>query len=1000
MKKKILIALIAMLLFASPIIAKEKIGGSGSGTSGHSVATDVCKNGAGDWRRIGVRISVVNANGQRLDGTRSVDIYQNIGGTGLFAGISGGNMQSVSLNPFNGKEYYSDAYGKLMRGELVGRNAITYVESASTIGGYVWTGLNNVDLSGGSLKRHFINSFYNSNKQDLITMFYMMNYTSFNDLKVVENHYLIIEPLFQFYWDSPDGNCTFIRRYYYGTGTEVLMLLNNPTIDDKAFQIKNSNGTVWNSAIYKNIALGAYIDSDISQNKNYNGVSLAGFRPANSFTSKPANVHNSLNDNYGFATVLIWMGDMITPPSSTECPVEIGLAQDCDNGQYGYVADSENWECVFSNKNASAGTYESEYYSPNGDTTFSGTNPYCTVACIESVSFSFPNTFEVYAGSRFYIATSYNYTDSMTAVQPVKMTGKVTCKTGYVDDEDEAYINIGKFQSDYYNANEEVQNKYDIWQQKEAIYASSGNGVHAVRPYESIELQTSNNGVWAVYNTNKRLRPPQNDERKLTTFDTKEAAEAHCAMLFNTGLLDPNLDTCRVSQESSTVKYKRCYYAFDTFSRNNYNGSLSFESTVGENENCTADGDAYGNTRQSQINAARAAADQAKREYEAAVSYRDNVVLKNIKDCNNFQRTYNEFSPSVSFVYSDKYYKQAHQLTSKSQVSSSSVFYNGSTVTGSKNWSTSDYAGNPTYKLGNTDVYGLNASIKTYRCNGNFARCGYDYVYYPTNTNVEQVTERSYEYELPANLYRYAAKNGVSYNTLAEVYNSGYAFKDLKQSNLPIQYGTKEGTYDYYLDYYYSNGADNLFGRDQKFYKYGIVDPGQSTVYNGLTMSSNLAYHCTYDVRQRFFEEGKKLNDVNVIYRPISLDDPFPGESGYGRVYGSNWQGTTYVNGIAKSYVEAFIENNRGVSKEKVYQLKPMYEFVLSSGNVRAIRKYNREHKNDYNDFTLECVEGYHCSSTFLSEGLDKGYFTFSDKNPDGGTCFGATVNNWESCRY
>ena len=100
------------------------------------------------------------------------------------------------------------------------------------------------------------------------------------------------------------------------------------------------------------------------------------------------------------------------------------------------------------------------------------------------------------------------------------------------------------------------------------------------------------------------------------------------------------------------------------------------------------------------------------------------------------------------------------------------------------------------------------------------------------------------------------------------------------------------------------------------------------------------------------------------------------------------------------SYVDAFIKNNRGVSADKVYQERAMYQFVLSPGNLRTIRKYNKDHENDYNDFNLECEEGYFCKSTFLKEGLGAGYFSFTTVNSDGGTCFNATKDNWESCRY
>ena len=178
--------------------------------------------------------------------------------------------------------------------------------------------------------------------------------------------------------------------------------------------------------------------------------------------------------------------------------------------------------------------------------------------------------------------------------------------------------------------------------------------------------------------------------------------------------------------------------------------------------------------------------------------------------------------------------------------------------------------------------------------------------------------------------------------------------------------------------------------------KYNKVDPGSKETYNKLTISSNLKYHCTYTVNTGLIKDP----DVNVIYRTISLNDPFPGESGKGRPAGSNWQGTTRVLGNEMSFISAYIENNRGVKTEKVYNETPMYEFVLTASNMRAIRKYNKSVKNNYTDFNFECTNGEYCKSKFLESGISNGYFKFTSDNSFGGACFNANVTNWESCRY
>lgn len=1014
MKKKILIALVMFLTLTTPVLASDTVspGGSGSGSAGHSSAFETCKNGAGDWRRIGVRISAVDETGRRLPGTSSIDILQNASATGAFAGISGGNMQYVSFrvsaNP--NTEYYMNSNRGQMRNEAL--TSLNYVNTTSLLGGTVWTGLNGVNLSGSSLKRHFINSFFNNNKTDLISMFYSMGYTEFDDPIAVENHYLVIEPLFQFYWDSPGNNCVYQRRYYYGTGTEVLMML-NMVPGEKVFQVMTSNGSVWNSAVYQNIALGAYIDNDITKNKNFNGASLAGLMSATSYTKAPASVHNHLKDisgnsSIGFASVLIWMGDMINPNQIVQdflCPVVIGNSQDCTDATSGYIEDldtDEAWKCVFGTKDAKAGTYESEYYRPNNDTTFSSENPYCTVACIESVDYNFPSIFNVYAGGRFYIATSNNFNPDMTSVGPVNMRGKVTCKTG-TNDNNEEKINITKFRTDYTNADAAVLNAYNALQKAKANLAAFENNLG----------MSSSRDVYHGCNDRETDYGNCLDSEYYVTENGNS---------FSTGSSDYcyGKTGCTVTGGGCTsygekeVSQNRCqnfrhgqeYYYEANWStgRRTYGGYTSDNITcmsTSHNSNVGYSDDSDGNTCNSTYSSLRNAVNGAQTNYNIALSRRE-LIIKNLKNCNNFQRTYNEFNPSVSFVYSDPFYRQAYQLASTSQSSSKTTYYANGNVTAIHDWSTTGYGTEiGSYKLGDFEVFGTSSSIASWSCPGNFAGCYRTSITYPTNTNVVQETTKTYDYELPENVYRFVAKNGVSYNTAAEAYNSGYAYKELNQSNLPIKYNTKSGTYDYYLDYYYSNSGENLFGREQKFYKYSVVDPGASTTYNGLTMASNLAYHCTYDVVQRFLEENhNRLDDVNVIYRPISLNDPFPGENGNGRPSGLNWIGTTKVNGEEMSLIDAFITYNRGVEREKVYQLRPMYQFALSSSNVRAIRKYNKEHKNDYNDFTLECTDGYFCKSAFLSEGIENGYFSFTEKNPDGGTCFGASEINWESCRY
>lgn len=96
---------------------------------------------------------------------------------------------------------------------------------------------------------------------------------------------------------------------------------------------------------------------------------------------------------------------------------------------------------------------------------------------------------------------------------------------------------------------------------------------------------------------------------------------------------------------------------------------------------------------------------------------------------------------------------------------------------------------------------------------------------------------------------------------------------------------------------------------------------------------------------------------IDIIYRPISLNNPFPGING-----GVNWENNN-TNSFGKNWtsdnVDDFILQNRNVENNAVYLLDPLYHLELNLGQIRQIRNYNNEH--NYNDFTFNCEEGLEC---------------------------------------
>lgn len=162
----------------------------------------------------------------------------------------------------------------------------------------------------------------------------------------------------------------------------------------------------------------------------------------------------------------------------------------------------------------------------------------------------------------------------------------------------------------------------------------------------------------------------------------------------------------------------------------------------------------------------------------------------------------------------------------------------------------------------------------------------------------------------------------------------------------------------------------------------------------GVTVNTTLSWNCPYKIKGRNTKNSTCSEDcgnpdisfnipnLRIVYRPISLSNPFPGYSGTGRKTGYNW---------TSDDVEQYILNNRGVSSEKVYTEKePLYVIELDSTKIKQIREYND--KNSYDDFTLSCTEGEgtECLSNFL-----RGKISGISNLLSGGTCSDITQKNY-----
>ena len=118
------------------------------------------------------------------------------------------------------------------------------------------------------------------------------------------------------------------------------------------------------------------------------------------------------------------------------------------------------------------------------------------------------------------------------------------------------------------------------------------------------------------------------------------------------------------------------------------------------------------------------------------------------------------------------------------------------------------------------------------------------------------------------------------------------------------------------------------------------------------------------------------FGSVDVIYRTIDLEEPFPGQNAEKRETGSNWCSynirtqqidCAYNNTTVKTYITR--EKNSKKNGYKVYDNDHiLYEVNLDSKTITSIRRYNDKNKYD-DDWISECYDnGKACKSKFLKE--------------------------------
>ena len=281
------------------------------------------------------------------------------------------------------------------------------------------------------------------------------------------------------------------------------------------------------------------------------------------------------------------------------------------------------------------------------------------------------------------------------------------------------------------------------------------------------------------------------------------------------------------------------------------------------------------------------------------------------------------------------------------------------------------------------------------------------------------------DFSIPDGIYEFINKdthisfNADQFNSLKSQYISeGKTFNYiyLGFSNFPVEYKTPDGLYGEE----YGNGKLAITYEDLGYKVQGKVTAVDS-ILSTIDSAKYGKWSCEFEVYSELIPENpdnpgggsSKEGDINLIYRPIDLYDPFPDIDAGGRNTGTNWcYGLGDRNDCSNTnkIVEEYILNNRGVEGHEIYSEEPMYTFILTPTIIKEIRKYNDNNSyadyygsldNQTYDFQCNTDTGKTCISEYLTYLID---ITGAKNQP--GVCVEDKYrsyndpNNFDSCRY
>ncbi|MGE5455842.1 MAG: hypothetical protein ACM3O4_01875 [Ignavibacteriales bacterium] len=456
--------------------------------------------------------------------------------------------------------------------------------------------------------------------------------------------------------------------------------------------------------------------------------------------------------------------------------LDVSITNNCNKGTTGYVNDINDWDCIFASRTSSVANIKNHFYEWE--------NRYCSIFCREAISYEFPDdNMSVFAGRRFTLGLS-GFTPSLS---PIAFTGRSECRTT----SSTGNIRWDLFKTDWASANTVVKNTWDAYQ----VEVKKDDGIAAY-----IQSATKNCANYC-----------DNNVHGIECCITADRDWNECRYGSSCGSKDSKgncINTCTAGWDpwycvDDDTPYDHGYTR--TPSTQYYTNTDNVTLTINTSSWCTSCGNSFRSTKCTPDTTYTAS---RRSDYNNALATRDGY-LRTLKECNNFQRTYNDFHPVTFFkyeeaIYGGKTYQLADNLDTRSQTN---FFYNTSYA--SRIWETSSYLNNPSEFIYDYSNNGRTDVIAKWVCDTLRLKCYSVNETYPINTMIKQFTTKEYDYVLPRNVYRFIDKpSGESYD-----YSPGPNSYDIGYSNLPVHYSREPGSYDFTIDY-------KTFGPNHKFNKF------------------------------------------------------------------------------------------------------------------------------------------------------------------------------------